>query len=158
MYSVSSIILVMALLWASLGLPDLGNNVNPTTRVGSAAMGKIKPMGSWSGSWPGNSGYHNYGWITFDGSGIPTGNAVTISWTVYDVPNRFTISDDCGLGIQNFTDWQGTASYPGPWGNAIGNNTSGNISVLKQAGCSSYKFLVETSTGSSLGDGWAVSH
>ena len=157
-FSISAMLVVSTVLGMLISFSETGTFISLTSH-GKVSVKKVnKPLTTWSDTWPGSSGYHNYGWYTFDATGIPTGNLVSISWGVYDVPNRFTISDDCGLSQQNFTDWHGSASYPGPWGMSISNSGSGTLSIAKAAGCDTYKFLVETSTSSSLSDNWYVTH
>ena len=164
-YSISLIALAVALLWVSPNLPDPGNNVNPTKRVGSMTN-TVSPKGFVSGTWPASSGFHSYGFVAIDATGIPVGGNINISYQAHDVPNRFTIFDDCGLGrsVQSVgsstsNGWVGSASYPGPWGSSLpGINATGTVTMKKISGCNFYKFEVTTSTSSTITDYYQVNY
>lgn len=145
----------MALLWVSLNLPDPGNNVSPTSRVGSATKKSMRSFGGWhDGTWPASSGYHYYGKYYIDATGIPTGNDITVSYSAHDVPNRFYLQDECSLGTWRSSGWVGLANYPGPWGMSISTAASNTLMLPKSAGCNTYSVYVETSTSSTISDYW----
>ncbi len=159
LYSVSFTALVFGLIGLSLSLPELRNNVNPTvSREGRATNVESKrSFGSWhDGTWPASSGYHTYGKFYIDATGIPTMGGINVSYSAHDVPNRFYLQDECGLGIYSTSGWVGSASYPGPWGMSISTAASSNLSVLKAAGCNLYSVAIETSTSSTISDYWSA--
>jgi hypothetical protein len=118
--------------------------------------------GGGSGTYPANSGYYTYPYVSIDATCMATtGGTLTLIGDAVEIPDRFTLYDANGNFVAT-TGWIGAATYPGPW--VSGPPVNGyylNLPNLKIVTIPNmypgiYTLKVETSTGPQA-DSWNAS-
>ena len=107
--------------------------------------------------------FHSYGHYCLDLSGASNGATITISYSSYDRPNRYTIYDN-NSNLITTSGWRGDDNtYPGPWGMAGSLDGVGNGSIdFTYNNSKTYTLLVEAAGANPLGtppnpsDAWDV--
>jgi len=100
-FTISTSIVLAVLLNFSVTIPDLNYDSKWTSISKNTAKKRVASY--YSGTYPASSGYHNYGWYSIDASGISTGGSVSVRYDSQYVPNRFYLTDYCGLGQWSYS-------------------------------------------------------
>jgi len=85
---------------------------------------------------------------------VDTGETISIFVNPADVPNRFRIKDANGNTVL-YSNWLGTANYPGPWGFNLFSSAT-YLTFQKSANSDYYTLIVETATPSNQFDSWSA--